>query len=329
MPSIHPDVLSAYRVLDGEPLPGEIAFRLAEIGGADVLDLASLANKVRERFSPEEHVCSILNVKSGSCDQDCRYCAQSARYRTGAEVYPLLPQEEILRRAGRVYAEGVKRFGLVASGKGYAEPDGEFEAILSAAAALKREFPGMEVCASLGILSERTAEMLAGAGIVRYNHNLQVVPGRYSELAATTHSAEERVQTLRRLARRDVGVCSGAILGLGETMRERVELAYVLKDLGAGVIPLNVLIPVPGTPLEFSDAVPAVEIVKTFAIYRLVHPGKVIKFAAGRETAMKDWQGLAVLAGANGILTGGYLTTRGRGFDEDRRLIAESGKFRG
>ncbi|RMG38195.1 MAG: biotin synthase BioB, partial [Methanobacteriota archaeon] len=180
--------------------------------------------------------------------------------------------------------------------------------------------PELNVCASLGILGEEPAAALAEAGICHYNHNLQVNPAKYSELVATTHEVDERIQTIRNLKKYGVEVCSGGIIGLGETMEDRVKLALVLRDLDVDVIPLNVLIPIEGTPVEKIKPVSVMEVAKTFAIFRLIHPGKPIKFAAGRETVMKDFQGLLMLAGANGYLTGGYLTTRGRSIEEDKRF---------
>ncbi len=153
--------------------------------------------------------------------------------------------------------------------------------------------------------------------------NIQVNPLRYQELIATTHLVDDRIKTVKLLKKHGIKACTGGILGVGERMEDRIEMAYVLKDLEVDVIPLNVLIPIAGTPLEHQKPLPASEIVKTFAIFRLVHPNKIIKFATGRESCMKDFQSLILLSGANGFLTGGYLTTRGRGSDEDLRLLED------
>ncbi len=328
MPVIHPDIESAYEVLEGKELSRELAQRLAALEGPDVVDLASLANKVRARFAPEDHVCTILNAKSGDCSQDCRYCAQSAYYRAQSPVYSLLRKEEIVAEAAKAYGNGVRHFGIVTSGYGYLTEDDEFGEILEAMELIREWMPDLGLCASLGVLSEGTAARLAENGLAHYNHNLQVSSGLYWNLVSTTHSVEDRIATIRRVKEAGIKVCAGAILGLGETMEDRVDLAYELKELGADVIPLNVLIPISGTPLEDAPLVTPSETSKTFAIFRLVHPEKTIKFAAGRETVMRDWQGLLMLSGANGLLTGGYLTTRGRLIEEDRQLLKDTKCFR-
>jgi biotin synthase len=216
----------------------------------------------------------------------------------------------------------------VTSGLGYTEANDEFGQILEAVDVIRNLFPDMEVCGSLGILSAETAGLLTDHGLANYNHNLQVDPSLYGELVSTTHDVEDRIETLRLLKTHGVGICAGAIIGLGETMEDRVGLAFTLRDLGVGTIPLNVLIPIEGTPMEKAVLTPPLEVIKTFAIFRLVNPKAAIKFAAGRETVMKDWQAAVMLAGANGILTGGYLTTRGREIEEDNKLMTDLKAFR-
>jgi biotin synthase len=305
-------VAAAYCVLEGADIPRPVVDELAGLGGEAVLDLVSLANKVRNAYARDAYVCTILNAKSGLCGEDCRFCAQSAHHESVVDEYPLLTVHQIVERARQCHASGVRSFGIVTSGMGFPEPDASFRRILDAIDEIHRRYPALGVCASLGILGEATAEQLARRGIMHYNINLQTNPARYGELIARTHTVESRMRTIELLKANGVGVCSGGILGLGETMSDRVELAYALKDLDVDVIPLNVLVPIRGTPLERQPPTPVVEIAKTFAIFRLLHPRKVIKFAAGRETVMSDFQGLLMLAGANGFLTGGYLTTRGR-----------------
>ncbi|MEC9486900.1 MAG: biotin synthase BioB [Prosthecochloris sp.] len=311
----------AYEVLDtGVALSYDLACALAELHGEAVPDLLSLANKVKNRYAASGgavHSCSILNARSGSCAENCRFCAQSLHNAAEVDRYGLMERRKVLEAAGRVYARGVRHFGIVTSGYGYRTVTPEFERIVSLVRELQQEYPGLKVCASLGILGEETAAMLASAGIAHYNINIQVAPDRYRDLIADSHPLEDRLDTVRLLQRHGVAVCCGGILGVGETMRERVDLIFALKQLEVSVIPLNVLVPVDGTPLEGSPAVAVSDIVKTFALCRLTHPDKVIKFAAGRETVMKDFQGLLMLAGANGFLTGGYLTTRGRDIEDD------------
>lgn len=317
----------AYRVLDGVDLRRELADTLSMLNGSDILDLVSLANKVRETFTDRVHLCTIMNARSGRCSEDCRFCAQSAHHGTNIEEYPLLDREEMVKRAQSAYETGVRSFGIVTSGLGFLKADRAFQAILKSIDDIYRECPGMSVCASLGILSEETARALAERGIVHYNINIQTNPDRYGELISTTHDVKDRIETIRLLKKYGVKVCCGGIIGLGESMADRLELAYAVKDLDVDVIPLNVLIPLAGTPLEGRQRILAAEVAKTFALFRLINPNKIIKFAAGRETRMKDFQGLLMLAGVNGFLTGGYLTTRGREVSEDFIFKSELNGF--
>ncbi len=312
----------AYSALNGTPIDHQLAEELAGIQGPDILDLVSLANKVRARFAPEMHACTIMSAKSGQCSEDCRFCAQSAHHEAVIDVYPLASKDDIVAKAQEAHASGVKSFGIVASGYGCKNMDDNFRSVLESIDTIHEMFPEIHVCASLGILSEETAKALAERNIRHYNINIQTNPERYSELISTTHEIQERIDTIKLLKKFGVGVCCGGILGLGETMSDRIKMAFALKDLDVDVIPLNVLIPIKGTRVE-SAPLPASEIAKTFALFRLIHPTKIIKFAAGRETRMKDFQGLLMLAGANGLLTGGYLTTRGRDREEDDAFMRD------
>lgn len=324
---LHPDVQAAYAVLDGRPLDRELALRLSRLEGPDILDLVSLAHKVRLAFAPADHLCTILNAKSGACSEDCAFCAQSGHHASAIEVYPLLSCGQILEAAGLAYGQGIRTFGLVTSGRGWPEVTAEVEAVLAAIRALHERYPDLAVCGSFGVLGESVVAALAEAGILHYNLNLQVAPDRYADLVSTTHTAAERVETLRRLKRRGIRLCTGGILGLGETPADRIELALTLRDLDADVVPLNVLLPLAGTALEHQPPVPVAEVAKTFALFRLILPAKIIKFAAGRETKLKDFQGLLMLSGASGFLTGGYLTTRGRDIAEDQAFARELAGF--
>ena len=325
---IHPEIINAYKVLDGGELTRREANELAEhISGADILDLVSLANKVRSRFSPKFGVCSIINAKSGRCGQNCRFCAQSAHYQTGIETYELLPPEKVLAAAREAAATGVTTFGYVTSGYGYTEPDAEFRRILDTVDLVHRELPGMKLCMALGILSRECAKLLAEHGVWRYNMNLQTNPARYAELIADTHSIGDKIRTIRYLQEYGVTNCTGGILGLGENWEDRVALAFAVKELDVEGITLNVLLPVPGTPVASMPPLSPADAAKAFAIFRLVNPRKMIKFCAGRETTMKDFQALLMLAGPNALMTGGYLTTRGRQVAADLELLGALADF--
>ncbi len=324
---LHPDILEAHGVLDARPLSKSLAIRLSQLQGGDIPDLVALANKVKNKFASQTHACTIMNAKSGACVEDCKFCAQSGRHTSEIETYALVKQEQILAAAEKTYSHGIRSFGIVTSGTGYTVLDDEFIKILSAIQAIHAKYPDLQVCASLGELSEETARALAQAKIAHYNINLQVNPARYAELVATTHAVACRIRTIRLLQNNGIKTCVGGILGLGESMLDRIELAYALKELDVDVIPLNVLIPLSGTAAEHQPPIPVAEIAKTFALYRLIHPLKIIKLAAGRETKLKDFQGLLMLSGANGLLTGGYLTTRGRKTEEDQVFMQELEHF--
>ncbi len=324
---LHPAIQKAYSVLSGDNLDRDLALELMSLEGSDILDLVSLANKVRSKYASYSHKCTIMNAKSGECTENCQYCAQSSHHEAEAEVYDLKDKQAIIDAARAVYDKGVRSFGIVTSGYGFDRIDADFQNILDAMDAIKDQMPGMNICASLGMLSDETARALADHGIQHYNHNLQVDPSKYSTFIANTHTIEERLDTIKLLKKYGIGCCVGGILGLGETAEDRVNLAFTLKELDVDVIPLNVLIPIQGTPMQDRPLLPAAEAAKTFAIFRLIHPAKIIKFAAGRETRMNDWQGFLMLAGANGMLTGGYLTTRGRDTRMDEQLEKDVALF--
>jgi len=327
-PASHPLIQKAYAVLDGQPISRTDALAIAEtIRGADLLDLISLANKVRLKFAPGLHSCSIINAKSGKCRENCRFCAQSAFHGTGIDTYPILPPEDVLKAAKKVYDEGVRTFGYVTSGRGWTKPDDEFRTILATLDLLHRELPDLYLCVSLGILSEECVKLLAEHHVKRYNMNLQTSPARYGDLIATTHTIEEKLETIRLMKRYGIANCTGGIFGLGETWRDRVDMAFAIRELDVEASPLNILLPIPGTPLERQALTTPADAAKTFAIFRLVNPTKMLKFCAGRETVMKDFQGLLMLSGLNGLMTGGYLTTRGREIAQDWAFAASLDGF--
>ncbi|PID27109.1 MAG: biotin synthase BioB [Candidatus Cloacimonadota bacterium] len=321
---LHKSIKSIYnKCLEGEAITKNEALELSKLKGEDILDLVSLANKVRKfHFADETHVCTILNTKSGKCSENCRFCAQSAHYNTGVKEYPLLDIDSILEAAKTTYESGVKHFGLVTSGQGYRGESKEFDKILEIIDTIYKHY-NLNVCASVGILDEKNAKRLADRNIKHYNINLQTAPSKYKTLISTTHEIEEKYNTIKYLKKYGVDVCAGGIFGVGESIEDRIEMAFKLKDLNIDVIPINVLIPIPGTPMEGIKEISVSEIALSFCITRLINPTKIIKFAAGRETKMKDFQALLMLSGANGFLTGGYLTTRGRDVSEDMKFVEE------
>ncbi len=325
---INRHIENAYKVLEGVALSEEEALNLAtEVHGCDILDLISLANKVRDKFAPPLEACSIINAKSGVCSQRCRFCAQAGSYSTGIETYPLLTREEILFGAREIYNSGIRTYGIVTSGKGYSDTDPEFHELLDTMDFLHDELPDLKICVSLGILNEAAARLLSEHHVWRYNMNLQTNPERYGELITTAHSVEDKIKTIKYLQKYGITICCGGIIGLGESWLDRVRLAEAIRDLDVDGIPVNVLIPIKGTPLENLPVMEPADAAKSFAIFRLLNPGKMIKFTAGRETQLKDFQALLMLSGASSMMTGGYLTTRGRTIEEDKTFIDRLNSF--
>jgi biotin synthase len=325
---LNPAIKKAYKILKEKQFDEKFFIELSLIKGEDILDLASLANKVKNKFVNETNVCTIMNAKSGVCNEDCKFCAQSSHHKTEVAVYPIESIDSILQKAKETFESGVESFGIVTSGTGYNTVNKEFKQITGAVDIIHDKYPDKNVCVSIGHLTEETAEELAKHNIHHFNINIQTNPKKYNELISTSHNINEKIETIRLLKKYGIKVCCGGIIGLGETMEDRIEMAFALKELDVDVIPINVLIPIKGTPLEKQESLQVSEIVKTFALFRLINPSKIIKFAAGRETKMKDFQGLIMLAGANGYITGGYLTTRGRTIAEDIMFQKELDMFK-
>jgi biotin synthase len=310
------------KVLEGVKVGMDDLLPLLGTKGPDILDLAAVANRVREEFNGNEiDLCSLLNAKSGRCSEDCTFCAQSAHYKTEAPVYPLLDMNRMVEEAREAQRKGTGRFCLITSGR---EPnDKEFETLLRALEQIRRETT-LDLDCSLGTLSPDRAESLKKVGVTRYNHNLESAESHFPEICST-HSFGDRVKTIEVLKEQGFSICCGGIIGLGESPRQRLELAFSLRQLGIDCIPFNILNPRPGTPLEHSEPIPPMEIIKTISLFRFVLPKGTIKIAGGREANLRDLQSLALLAGANGLIVGNYLTTSGRNAEDDLRMIKDLG----
>ncbi|MBO4630370.1 MAG: radical SAM protein, partial [Lentisphaeria bacterium] len=245
---LNPLIENAYKVLNGDALTRAEALALAEqIEGEDILDLISLANKVRHKFAGPVKACSILNAKSGLCRQNCRFCAQAEAHHTGIETYPLLSKEEILDAAALAASNGVYSFGIVTSGYGYKQCTPEFQQLLAAMDAMHEKFPQLKICVSVGILSRECAELLAEHHCWRYNMNLQTSPERFADLITREHSIQEKIDTIKYLQEFGVSICCGGIFGLGETWKDRIDMAFAVRELKVDGSPLNVLLPIKGT----------------------------------------------------------------------------------
>ena len=297
------------------PLPTDLSsLHLLPLGE---LMARALAVKL-ERRGPSFSFCSILNAKSGRCSEDCRFCAQSSRYQTDAPVYPLRSKEEVVAAAHEAKRNGASRFSLVTSGRGLSMA--EVEQVAERIVAIRAEV-GIAVCASLGILDEAALRLLVQAGLSRYHHNLEA-SREYFPQVCTSHSFEERLATIRAAHSAGLSVCSGGILGLGETEEDRISMAVTLAECGVESVPLNILIPLPGTPFADHPPLPVGDILKAIALYRLILPHAAIRLAAGRESALAEFLSSAFLAGADGMMIGGYLTQRGRDPEVDLRFAS-------
>jgi biotin synthase len=286
------------------------------------MDLTAVANRVRDEFNGDRiDLCSLLNAKSGRCSEDCAFCAQSAHYKTEAPAYPLMNADQMVREAKEAQKSQTGRFCLISSGRQL--NDKEFEVILIGLDRIRKETT-LDLDCSLGTLSEERAEALKKVGVTRYNHNLETAESHFSKIC-TTHSFQDRVRTIEVLKDRGFSICCGGIIGLGESPQQRLELAFSLRQLGIDCIPFNILNPRPGTPLEHSKPIPPLEIIKTIALFRLILPKGTLKIAGGREANLRDLQPLAVLAGANGLILGNYLTTLGRNAEDDLTMIRDLG----
>lgn len=262
-------------------------------------------------------LCSIINAKSGQCSEDCRFCVQSAHFQTGAPVYPLLATEEIVAAAWAAKGNGATHFSLVTSGRGLAGRD--LARVATIIDSIRQEV-GIPVCASLGILSRQDLAMLKAAGMTRYHHNLETSEAFFPRIV-TTHTFAERVDTILAAKAEGLEVCAGGIFGLGESEEDRLAMAQTLRTLKVDSVPINILIPLPGTPLTGSPPLPVLALLRSIALYRLLLPEVPIRLAAGRETALQDFLSSAFMAGADGMMIGGYLTEKGRLPEMDLRFV--------
>ena len=316
------------RVLAGEQLDRRDGLALI---AQPVEDLAPAADYVRSQFGDDTvDACSIVNAKAGDCAEDCGFCAQSVHFDSGIETYGFLDPEKILEAARRAERDGAQRFGIVVAEKGVSKdkrPD-EWAEVLRAIR-LVRDETNVEVDASLGILTREEAEILADEGINHYNHNIETSPDFFPEIV-DTHSFEDRVETLEVAQSVGMDLCAGVILGMGESPTDRVDAAIALQDIGVSSLPVNILNPVAGTPLgeKFGDSPPITteEIIQAIAVYRLLHPEARVRLTGGREVNLDaDEQHLPFEAGADGILTGDYLTTEGQSPGDDIEAIERAG----
>jgi biotin synthase len=313
------------RVLDGGRIDRDEAMWLFNLEAAsDIFDLLSWANRLREHFKGNKvHLCSIVNAKAGACSENCSFCAQSSFYQTGSPRYGFVDPEPVLEAADEANRNGVTAVGLVAAWKGLNEGpmlDEVCDRIRELKASRKTR-PD----ASLGIIkSQRVADRLKEAGLECYGHNLESSK-RFFPRHCTTHTYEDRIETIGFLKKAGIKICSGGIIGMGETREDRRDLAFALRELGANVVPINILNPIPGTPFEKNPPLPPLEILKTIACFRFILPRQEIMIAGGRTVNLRDLQSMVFTAGASALMVGNYLTTLNQPVEKDLQMLKDLG----
>jgi len=310
-------------VLDEKrPIDLDEARALVELPEVELPRLLALAHEVRRRWWGEGvELESLISAQTGGCQEDCSFCSQSAFYDTPAQRHAFLPYDQVMAAARATEASGASAFCIVVAVRG---PDRRLmDQVLRAIEGIHAE-TGLDVDCSLGLLTRAQAQTLRDAGVHHYNHNLEASRSFFPQIV-TTHTWEERYECC--LLVRDVGMelCSGGILGMGETWEQRLELAYELQELEPDEIPLNFLNPRPGTPLAGRRPLQATEALRAIAIFRLIHPDRIIRYAGGRELVLRDAQALGLVGGVNGMIVGNYLTTAGRPAAEDVKLAGDLG----
>jgi biotin synthase len=313
------------RVINGGEINRQELLKLINIEqSADIYYLMSWSNKIRERFHGNKiKLCSIINAKAGSCPEDCKFCAQSAFYNTEAPKYGFVEKEEVFKAMQESNRNGVNALAIVAAWKGLYE--GKMLDLVCETIREMKESRLVRPDASLGIIkSQSVADKLFEAGVECYNHNLESSRRFFPEIC-TTHSYDERVQTIKYLKNAGIKACSGGIIGMGETREDRCDLALALREVKADVVPINILNPIKGTPFENVSPLPPLEILKTIACFRFVLPRQDILIAGGRVVNLRDIQPLVFMAGANALMVGNYLTTVNQPVEKDLQMLKDLG----
>lgn len=288
------------------------------------LPLEELLAESSKYMSDNIEFCSLINARNGKCSQNCKYCAQSSHYCTSIESYPLVDIQEVIKAAKESKENKVSRFAIVTSGK---TPDEgrDFQIELDMIKAIN-EVGGLKSCASIGILNEEQAKQLAQAGLKRFHHNINTCRSYYPEVC-TTHSWDDRLNTCKLVKKYGMELCCGVILGMGETIEQRVEMAMELAEIEPNSIPINILMPIPETPFEnYHDKIDEENVLRTMAIFKIANPKSVVRFCGGRMRLSQENQELALKTCVEGILVGNYLTTVGREPHEDLETANKLGK---
>ena len=313
------------RILNGGKISRDEAVELTNIeSNTDIMDLLAWANRIREQFKGNKiHLCSIVNAKAGACSENCSFCAQSAAYQTESPRYGFVDPEPVAEAMSEARDNGVTAVGLVAAWRGLKEGS-MLDEVCDRIREMK-ENGKSRPDASLGLIeSQAVADRLKDAGLSCYGHNLES-SRRFFPEHCTTHTFEDRLKTIQFLKNAGIKICSGGIIGMGEDRVDRVDLAMELREIDANVVPINILNPIEGTPLENQEALPPMEILKTIAVFRFILPRKEIMIAGGRTVNLRDMQSMVFTAGASALMVGNYLTTLNQPVEKDLQMLRDLG----
>jgi len=305
-------------IISGKLISKEEAITLET---APLDELCKAANEIREFFCGNDiDLCTIINGKSGRCTEDCKFCAQSSSYDTNVPEYPLLNKSKIVEQAKYNKDHGVLRYSIVSSGKNISK--NETEKVCESIKEIKEQ-TNISVCASFGLLSKSQLEKLKSVGVIRIHNNLET-SRRYFSNVCTTHTYDEKISVIKNAKKIGLNICSGGIMGIGENMEDRIDMALTLRELGVNSIPINMLNPIKGTPYENNKVLTNDEMCRIVAIFRFILPKSFIRLAGGRNL-LPDKGRKCLLSGANAILTGDFLTTPGFSIQEDMEMIKSLG----
>ena len=286
-------------------------------------DLDTLLETASKYIKKDIEFCSLINARNGKCSQNCKYCAQSSHYCTNIESYPLVSLEEVKKIALEAKSHKASRFAIVTSGKTPDESD--FDTILKMIEEVNK-IDGLKSCASIGILNEEQAKKLSEIGLERFHHNINTSRSYYPSVC-TTHSFDDRLNTCKLVKKYGMELCCGVILGMGESVEQRIEMALELAEIQPDSIPINILMPIPETPFEnYHDKIDEENVLRTLAIFKIANPNSILRFCGGRMRLSEENQRKALNSCVEGIMVGNYLTTVGKAPEEDIKTVKELGK---
>lgn len=313
---------SMENIFSGLGITKDDAKNLINCSENDLPHLAKCANEItREINGLKVDVEQLNNIKKNACSEDCSFCGQSAFFDTGIETYQLPTPEEVVEKAQKAKDEGAESYCLVAAWRQPSERD--FDKVCKIIQEIKEKV-GIGIECSLGFLTPNQASKLKELGVRRYNHNLETAESKFADIC-TTHTYQDRINTLRIARMAGLELCTGGIIGLGETREQRLELALALSDIKPEEVTINILVPIPGTPLELQTPLSDSEVIRLFSVIRFLLPESIIKISGGRETRLNDAGEELLQSGANGIITGGYLTMGGNSAEKDHKMIQKIG----